>query len=59
MDELTDRIKELCASAVTTPEDELEPVLAELKLALQLHTRQLRELAAAKLRPLKKNDIKE
>ena len=55
MDDLTERIRELCARAVNSPEAELEPVLADLKLALQQHTQQLRQMAAFKLVPPRKN----
>jgi hypothetical protein len=42
---LEDRIRELCAMAVTAE----EPELAELQSALREHTKRLRRLAAAKL----------
>jgi hypothetical protein len=57
-DTLTDQIRELCAKVVNAPEPELEPVLADLRLALQKHTRQLRELAALKLVPINRTSPK-
>jgi hypothetical protein len=46
---LDERIRELCAKAVTAPETELEAILRELNSALREHTMQLRKLAATKL----------
>jgi hypothetical protein len=46
---LDERIRELCAKAVTAPEGELEAILRELNSALREHTLQLRKLAATKL----------
>ena len=46
---LDERIRELCAKAVTVPEAELEAILRELNSALREHTMQLRKLAATKL----------
>jgi hypothetical protein len=44
---LEDRIKELCAKAVTTPASpELEEILAELKGALREHTEGLRKITS-------------
>jgi hypothetical protein len=52
---LEDRIRELCAQAVSAEEPELEIVLAELQAALREHTERLRRLAAAKLTTLDEN----
>jgi hypothetical protein len=52
---LEDRIRELCALAVSAEEPELEIVLAELQAALREHTERLRRLAAAKLTTLDEN----
>ena len=52
---LEDRIRELCALAVTAEEPELEIVLSELQSALREHTERLRRLAAAKLTTLDEN----
>ena len=52
---LEDRIRELCASAVTAEEPELETILSELQSALREHTARLRKLAAAKLTTLDEN----
>ena len=46
---LEDRIRDLCAKTVSAPEDELGPIISELKAALREHTQRLRKLAAAKL----------
>jgi hypothetical protein len=46
---LDDRIRELCHRVVASGEDELEPLIAELKSALGEHNLRLRKLAAAKL----------
>jgi hypothetical protein len=52
---LEDRIRELCAMAVTAEQPELEIILAELQSALREHTERLRRLAAAKLTTLDEN----
>jgi hypothetical protein len=49
LQELNDRIRDLCAKAVEAEQHELEPLFEELKSALRDHIDQLRELAAAKL----------
>ena len=49
LQELNDRIRDLCAKAVEAEQHELEPLFEELKSALREHIDQLRELAAAKL----------
>ena len=49
---LEDRIRELCATAVTAEEPELEIILSQLQSALREHTERLRRLAAAKLTTL-------
>lgn len=46
---LEDHIKDLCSKIVTVREDDLEPVLSELKSALHKHNTKLRRLAAEKL----------
>ena len=46
---LEDRIRELCARAVTATGAELEPLISELQSALREHNSRLRTLAAAKL----------
>ena len=41
------RIRELCAQAVATPDAaELEPILAELRVALREHVAQIKSLVA-------------
>ena len=52
---LEDRIRELCAMAVTAEAPELEIILSELQSALREHTERLRKLAAAKLTTLDEN----
>ena len=56
---LEDRIRELCAMAVTAEEPELERILSELQSALREHTERLRRLAAAKLTTLDENARRE
>ena len=46
---LEDRIRELCARAVSATGTELEPLISELQSALREHNSRLRTLAAAKL----------
>ena len=46
---LEDRIRELCAQAVTAQHPELGSILSALQLALREHNSRLRELAATKL----------
>ena len=46
---LEDRIRELCAKALTAQESELHAVLSALRSALREHIERLRRLAAAKL----------
>ena len=48
--QLRDRIRDLCAKAVSSAPDDLEGTLAELKAALHQHTEALRKEAADKLR---------
>jgi len=43
------RVRELCAKVVTANDGELEPAIAELRLALREHNQRLRRLAVAKL----------
>jgi hypothetical protein len=43
---LESRIRDLCAKVITAPEPELEPLLSELKSALQEHSDRLRKMAA-------------
>jgi hypothetical protein len=52
---LEDRIRELCATALTAEEPQLEIILSELQSALREHTDRLRRLAAAKLTTLDEN----
>jgi hypothetical protein len=44
-----DRVKELCARAVSAVPSELDSIIQELKAALHEHTERLRKLAADKL----------
>lgn len=46
---LNDRIRELCARAVSVSDTEVEAVLEDLRVALAEHTRRLRKIAAQKL----------
>jgi len=46
---LEDRIRDLCAKAVTAKDAELGPVLQELRDSLREHAEHLRNLAAQKL----------
>ena len=46
---LEDRIRELCARAVTTPEPELGEILAQLTLALQEHAKRMKQNAGEQL----------
>lgn len=46
---LDDRIRELCHKVVSASEDELEPLIADLKSALSEHNVRLRKMAAVKL----------
>jgi len=46
---LEDRIRELCAQALTAQAPELDPILSALQSALREHNQRLRKLAAAKL----------
>jgi hypothetical protein len=46
---LEDRIRELCAKALTAPESELHAIFHALRSALREHTERLRMLATAKL----------
>ena len=48
---LEDRIRELCAKAVSAADDELEPIIRELRTALREHSQRLRQLAAQGLGP--------
>jgi hypothetical protein len=56
---LEDRIRELCAMAVTAEEPELKIILSDLQSALREHTERLRRLAAAKLTTLDENARRE
>jgi hypothetical protein len=49
-DQLKDRIRELCAKAVSATGAELDATLAELQKALHQHTEELRKQAADKLK---------
>jgi len=42
-------IRDLCARIIAAPENELEPLLSELKGALHEHTTRLRKIAAENL----------
>lgn len=46
---LEDRIRDLCARAVSAQDSELEAILSALQSALREHNDRLRKLAAAKL----------
>ena len=46
---LEDRVRELCARAVTAQDSELEPIFSALQLSLREHNDRLRKLAAAQL----------
>lgn len=46
---LEDRIRDLCSKTLAAPDDELEPLILELKAALREHAERLRRLAAIKL----------
>jgi hypothetical protein len=46
---LEDRIRELCAQAVSAQDSDLESIFSELQSALREHTERIRKLAAAKL----------
>jgi hypothetical protein len=46
---LTDRIREFCAKAITTPATEIEPVAAELQAALREHALFVQNMAAKSL----------
>ena len=46
---LEDRIRELCAKALTAQESELHAILSALRSALREHAERLRRLAASKL----------
>jgi hypothetical protein len=46
---LEDRIRELCARALSASGAELEPLISELQAALREHNSRLRKLAADKL----------
>jgi hypothetical protein len=49
---LEDRIRELCAKAVSAPDSaDLNEVMQQLREALREHANRLRQLAARKLRP--------
>ena len=57
--DLTDRIKELCARAVDAPDSEWESILAELRSALYEHVAEMRYMAAENLgrpRELKRSE---
>ena len=44
-----ERVRELCSRVVLASEEELKPIIAELKSTLREHNQRLRELAAATL----------
>jgi len=44
-----DRIRDLCAQAVSAPDSELEPILKELRATLRAHSERLRKLAVMQL----------
>jgi hypothetical protein len=46
---LEDRIRELCAKALTAQESELHAILSALRSALRAHAERLSKLAATKL----------
>ena len=49
---LEDRIRELCAKAVSAPDSaDLNEVMQQLREALREHANRLRQLAARNLRP--------
>jgi len=52
---LEDRIRELCAKALTAQESELDAIHSALRSALREHIERLRRLAAAKLVSLEGN----
>ncbi len=43
-----ERIRELCAKAVTAPESEVDAILSELKALLREHIEYVRQMAAKK-----------
>ena len=45
-DDIEDRIRELCAKAISAPESESESVLTELKSLIHDHVTRARDLAA-------------
>jgi hypothetical protein len=49
MSRLNDHIRALCSKIVVSNDADLEPAIAELKMALREHTEHLRKLAAEKL----------
>ena len=55
---LEDRIRELCAKALTAQEPELDVILYALRSALREHAERLRRLAAAKLVSIDGNPLK-
>ena len=56
---LEDRIRELCAKALTAPEPELDALLSALRSALRDHNNRLRKLAAAKLVSIEGNQLRD
>jgi hypothetical protein len=56
---LDDRIRELCAKAVTAQDSELDAIFSELNGALHEHNERLRKLAADKLAGREKKDLSE
>ena len=54
---LEDRIRELCAKALTAQEPELHAIFHALRSALREHTERLRRLATAKLVSIDGNQL--
>jgi hypothetical protein len=52
---LEDRIRELCAKALTAQDAEMEAIFVALQLALREHAERLRRLAATNLTSAEKN----
>jgi hypothetical protein len=46
---LNDRIRDLCAKAITAEDNDLDAILSTLQLELHEHTSRIRKLAARKL----------
>ncbi len=56
---LEDRIRELCAKALTAQESELHAIFHALRSALREHIQRLRKLAAARLLSIDGNQLQE